>query len=154
MYNWADVAARTEAVYTSALSEPHSAALAPRLPRLLACGRIYGLLIVAFSALCALWHAVVCWLDPEESIQRAASFSNACGACTVEGPDSLGSLEPASKTSANVGAVAAGHASCHECDKHTAGVDASLPREEQALPREIGEEGSEQWDSGAPRRRR
>lgn len=78
MYNWADVATRTEAVYTAALAEPHSAALAPRLPRLLACGHIYGLLIVAFSALSAFWHAVVCWLDPEERIERAASFNNAC----------------------------------------------------------------------------
>jgi hypothetical protein len=87
MYNWADVASRTEAVYTAALLEPHSAALAPRLPRLLACGRFYGLLVVAFAALGAFWHAVVCWLDPEDQVELAGTFNVACtsvdGVCTA-----------------------------------------------------------------------
>ena len=84
MYNWSNVATRTEAVYCAALSEPHSAALAHRLPRLLACGRIYGLLIVAFAALSAAWHAVVCRMDPEDGIERAAAFNTACCACIGE----------------------------------------------------------------------
>eukprot|EP00892_Ulva_mutabilis_P000994 jgi/Ulvmu1/10896/UM007_0073.1 len=71
MYSWHDIARRTEAVYAAAVREPHSGALLPRLPRLLACGRILGLLTVAFSVLDMLWLWVVRWLDPEDDIERA-----------------------------------------------------------------------------------
>ena len=112
MYNWKDVAMRTEEVYRASLSEPHSAALAPRLPRLLACGRIYGVLIVAFAALSAFWYAVVCWLDPEDSIERAAAFSNACGPCTGEDEASYGTNEGDSGAAGNSNSNVAMHGAC------------------------------------------
>lgn len=71
MYSWHDVARRTEAVYAAAVHAPHSAALHTRLPRLLACGRVFGLLAVAFSVLDMLWLTVIRLLDPAEDIERA-----------------------------------------------------------------------------------
>lgn len=71
MYSWQDVARRTEVVYEHAVQQPHSGALRPRLPRLLACGRVFGLLTTAFSVLDMLWLWVVRLLDPEDGIERA-----------------------------------------------------------------------------------
>lgn len=71
MYSWHDVARRTEAVYAHAVRQPHSSALRARLPRLLACGPVFGLLAAAFAALDLLWLAVVRLLDPEQAIERA-----------------------------------------------------------------------------------
>lgn len=95
MYNWTDVASRTEVVYSAAIAQPHSASLAPRLPRLLACGKIYGLLVVAFAALSAFWHAVVCWLDPEDDIDKSPGFNDASAACIGTASTSKMSTQPA-----------------------------------------------------------
>lgn len=71
MYSWHDVARRTEAVYAHAVQQPHSSALRARLPRLLACGPVFGLLAAAFAAVDLLWLAAVRLLDPKCDIELA-----------------------------------------------------------------------------------
>jgi hypothetical protein len=71
MYNWSQVAERTHVAYSNALAKPCSGELGQRISRLLGCGPVFGLIAVIMAALDMLWYRVVCWLDPEQSIELA-----------------------------------------------------------------------------------
>ena len=77
MYSWPRIAQRTEAAYTHASGSPHSAALVPRLERLLGCGPLFGIVVVLFAVLDGLWLRCVQQLSPEAGIDCARPASQA-----------------------------------------------------------------------------
>lgn len=73
MYNWHDVAQRTEVVYKRALSTPRSSILT-RLGRFYECGPWAGKIFCAFVVVDYLWWRFLEWLVPRNTIDEAVSF--------------------------------------------------------------------------------
>ncbi|CAG9463782.1 unnamed protein product [Pedinophyceae sp. YPF-701] len=84
MYNWRDVAERTEAVYEASETYAGEDSLAERQRRYRRGGRLAGLLMCAMAALMQVWLAALSWAMPAQDMEhwpRLAGAARAQLAC-------------------------------------------------------------------------
>lgn len=74
MYNWDNIAARTETAYRQACQAVSQRDIVQRLSRMRACGPIVGLFVIFFATMDALLYRVVQWFSPACDIDIAVDL--------------------------------------------------------------------------------